>query len=305
MKRALSMLFCALVAVGAVGVSVAAAEDPPPVAGNAATAPGAATAEQGAAKCAPALGFVAGIVTAIAPPRISIEVKRAGALGAALVGGELAVVVAQRTKFFKNGSPARPGAVKIGDRIAVRALECRGDELSADRVRAVIVVDYGPGAAGDAGVAREKTAEPEPTAATVTEIGEPVRQGVSGRGQGAAGRGQGATATTSAGDGARARPNPGQGGNQGAGRTARTADGDGAAAENNPAAGGVGRPGQRPAAQGAVARARAQDAARSAGQGAEQGSGQGATPRERAQGARQARQPRNGGGTAPVPAANG
>ena len=287
MKRMLSTLVCAVAGVAAIGVPTAHTADPPPAAGAATTAAGAARGEKGAVKCAPALGLVAGIVTAIEPPQIFIEVKRAGALGSALVGGELAVAVARRTKVFKNGGPARPGTVKIGDRIAVRVLKCRGDELSAEQVKAAIVIDHGPGAAGDARVAAEKVAETEPTAATVAEIGQPVRQGASGRGQGVGG------------------------GSQGAGRSARTTDGDGALAENSPPAAGGKPPGQGAAGQGAAARARAQGAGQGAGraagqgagQGAGRGAGQGARP-TRAQGAAPAGNG-NGRRSAPARAANG
>ena len=250
LKRTLPTLFCAALAAVAAGVPAALAADPQP----AGTATAAARTAKDGTTCAPALGFVAGIVTASEPRRLVIEVKRAGSLGAGFVGGELTVVVAPHTRFSKQGAPAGPRAVELGDRVSLRLLKCRGEKFAADTMKAAAVVDHGRGAAGDAKVRAGAVAETVPAPAAVAALGRSEPQGARGK---AAGRAVGQSAprlvTTTDGDGAAAENAPasargkgaaagkaktaaaGRAAGQSAPRIVTTTDGDGAAAENAPA----------------------------------------------------------------------
>jgi hypothetical protein len=101
----------------------------------------------------------------------------------------MTVDVMARTRILKAGAKATLADVAVGDRVVVRVLNCRGQKLSAEGLKAAQVVDLGTGATADAKLAQESTADTEPDAATVAAIGRPTlpkapRAGGEGQGSG-------------------------------------------------------------------------------------------------------------------------
>jgi len=212
MNRILMTLFATAVGAVAIGVPVAAADDAQPPSRPGETA-------RIVKKCIPALGFAAGVVTATDTDALVIDVQRTGKLGAMLVGQELTVDVVARTRFIKNAARAFFDDVEIDDRVAIRILKCRGERLVPDGMKAAIVTDFGPGAAGDAKVAAELTDDSQPDAALLAALGRPLLQSAPGlfQGQGQ-GQGQGAFQGQGQGQGAFQGQGQGQGAFQGQGQ---------------------------------------------------------------------------------------